>query len=143
MLDYNLQPKKKRSSMLLFFLLRAKIFIKGGNYMENAPQKTNHYYAVIFTSNLSNDTTDYSNVAEKMEDLAKQQPGFLGVESARGNSGLGITISYWESLEAIENWKKNTLHKEAKKRGREQWYENFHLRICLVEKEYKFQREIL
>ncbi|EEM97070.1 JEMB [Bacillus thuringiensis IBL 200] len=126
--------------MLLFFFLHAKILIKGGIYMENASQKANHYYAVIFTSNLSNDTTDYNTVAEKMEELAKQQPGFLGVESARGNSGLGITISYWESLDAIENWKKNALHKEAKKRGREQWYENFHLRICLVEKEFKFQR---
>ena len=50
-----------------------------------------------------------------MEELAKQQPGFLGVESARDHSGLGITISYWESLEAIENWKQNALHKEAKK----------------------------
>lgn len=78
-------------------------------------EKNKPYYAVIFTSNLSNDTTDYSTVAEKMEDLAKQQPGFLGVESARDNSGLGITISYWESLEAIENWKRNALHKEAKK----------------------------
>ncbi|HDR7634389.1 MULTISPECIES: antibiotic biosynthesis monooxygenase [Bacillus] len=111
--------------------------------MEKNPQKINPYYAVIFTSNLSNDTTDYNAVAEKMEDLAKQQPGFLSVESARGNPGLGITISYWESLEAIENWKKNALHKEAKKRGREQWYENFHLRICLVEKEYKFHRDTL
>ncbi|MHA4149407.1 antibiotic biosynthesis monooxygenase family protein [Bacillus cereus] len=108
--------------------------------MENASQKASHYYAVIFTSNLSNDTTDYNTVAEEMEELAKRQPGFLGVESARGNSGLGITISYWESLDAIENWKKNALHKEAKKRGREQWYENFHLRICLVEKEFKSQR---
>lgn len=83
--------------------------------MENTPQKTSPYYAVIFTSNLSNDTTDYITVAGKMEELAKQQPGFLGVESARDHSGLGITISYWESLEAIENWKRNTLHKEAKK----------------------------
>ncbi|EJR60050.1 hypothetical protein IIO_03409 [Bacillus cereus VD115] len=111
--------------------------------MKSDLEKNKPYYAVIFTSNLSNDTTDYSTVAETMVVLAKQQPGFLGVESARDNSGLGITISYWESLEAIENWKKNALHKEAKKRGREQWYENFHLRICLVEKEYKFQREVL
>lgn len=50
-----------------------------------------------------------------MEELAKQQPGFLDVESVRDHSGLGITISYWESLEAIENWKQNVLHKEAKK----------------------------
>lgn len=108
--------------------------------MKHAPQKTSQYYAVIFTSHLSTDTTDYSSVADKMEELAKQQPGFLGVESARDHSGLGITISYWESLEAIENWKQNALHKEAKKRGREQWYENFHLRICRVEKEFKFHR---
>lgn len=111
--------------------------------MASTLEKNKPYYAVIFTSNLSNDTTDYNTVAEEMEKLAKQQPGFLGVESARGNSGLGITISYWESLDAIENWKKNTLHKEAKKRGREQWYENLHLRICLVEKEFKFHRGTL
>lgn len=78
-------------------------------------EKNKSYYAVIFTSNLSNDTTDYSTVADKMEELAKQQPGFLGVESARDHSGLGITISYWKSLEAIDNWKRNALHKEAKK----------------------------
>ncbi|WHT86322.1 antibiotic biosynthesis monooxygenase family protein [Bacillus cereus] len=106
-------------------------------------EKNNSYYAVIFTSNLSNDTADYSTVADKMEELAKQQPGFLDVESVRDHAGLGITISYWESLEAIENWKQNVLHKEAKKRGREQWYENFHLRICLVEKEFKFHRGTL
>ncbi|WP_439019995.1 antibiotic biosynthesis monooxygenase family protein [Bacillus thuringiensis] len=111
--------------------------------MENTSQKKKRYYAVIFTSNLSTDTTDYSTIAEKMEELAKQQPGFLGVESARDHSGLGITISYWESLDAIENWKQNALHKEAKKRGREQWYENFHLRICLVEKEFKSHRGTL
>ncbi|TKH22717.1 antibiotic biosynthesis monooxygenase [Bacillus wiedmannii] len=111
--------------------------------MKSALEKNNHYYAVIFTSHLSNDTTDYSTVADKMEELAKQQPGFLGVESARNHSGLGITISYWESLAAIDNWKQNALHKEAKKRGREQWYENFHLRICLVGKEFKFHRGTL
>lgn len=111
--------------------------------MKHAPQKASHYYAVIFTSHLSTDTTDYSSVADKMEELAKQQPGFLGVESARDHAGLGITISYWESLEAIENWKRNALHKEAKKRGREQWYENFHLRICRVEKEFEFHRSTL
>ncbi|MBE5105259.1 antibiotic biosynthesis monooxygenase [Bacillus thuringiensis] len=109
--------------------------------MKSDLEKNKPYYAVIFTSNLSNNIANYTEVAEKMEELAKQQPGFLGVESSRDSSGLGITISYWESLDAIETWKKNALHKEAKKRGREQWYENFHLRICLVEKEYKFQRE--
>ena len=68
-----------------------------------------------------------------MEKLAKQQPGFLGVESARGNSGLGITISYGNHLMRLKIGRRTPYIKKRKK-GREQWYENFHLRICLVEK---------
>ena len=70
--------------------------------MKNTSQKTSHYYAVIFTSHLSNDTTDYSVASDKMEELAKQQPGFLGVESARDHSGLGITISYGNHLRQLK-----------------------------------------
>jgi heme-degrading monooxygenase HmoA len=47
-------------------------------------------------------------MAERMAELAAQQPGYLGMESAR--EGLGITVSYWESLEAIRNWKQNAEH---------------------------------
>ena len=78
-----------------------------------------------------------------MEELAKQQPGFLGVESARDHSGLGITISYWESLEAIENWKQNALHKEAKKGAVSNGMKTSTFCICLVEKEFKFHRGTL
>ena len=80
-----------------------------GEYFTKKP-----YYAVIFTSNLSTDTTDYSTIAEKWRN-SKAAAWILGVDSARDHSGLGITISYWESLEAIDNWKQNALHKEAKK----------------------------
>ncbi|CAG5080996.1 Antibiotic biosynthesis monooxygenase protein yqjZ [Thermobacillus xylanilyticus] len=50
----------------------------------------------------------YAEMAEEMVKLASAQPGFLGVESVR--DGLGITVSYWESLEAIQNWKQNERH---------------------------------
>ncbi|MDM5154269.1 antibiotic biosynthesis monooxygenase [Bacillus sp. DX1.1] len=111
--------------------------------MDKSNKKPPPYYAVIFTSQLSQDTTDYDDVAEKMEDLAKQQPGFISVESVRDTSGLGITISYWESLEAIKHWRENAAHTIARQRGREQWYEQFHMKICVVEKEYDFQRKSL
>lgn len=71
-----------------------------------------------------------------MVKLAAQQPGFIDVESVRNETGFGITISYWESLEAIKQWKEHAAHTIASKRGREQWYEQFHIRICLVEREY-------
>jgi heme-degrading monooxygenase HmoA len=94
------------------------------------------YYAVIFTSVKSNFDEGYAEMAKKMEDLAKQQPGFLGVESARNE--VGITVSYWKDAESIKNWKQNLDHIEAQQKGRSSWYEKYTVRIALVEREYEF-----
>ncbi len=94
------------------------------------------YYAVIFTSERTHIDNGYGEMAVRMEELAKQQPGFLGVESAR--DGLGITVSYWESLEAIRNWKQHTEHLEAQSKGRSEWYSGYKTRICKVERDYGF-----
>lgn len=77
-------------------------------------------------------------MAVEMEQLARQQPGFLDFESAR--DGLGVTISYWESLEAIANWKANMDHREAQKKGIKKWYSWYKVRICKVEREYEFTK---
>jgi heme-degrading monooxygenase HmoA len=94
------------------------------------------YYAVIFTSIQTENIEGYSEMAEQMENLAKQQPGFLGIESARNE--IGITVSYWQNLESIKNWKANMDHLIAQKKGREQWYSYYKVRICKVEREYGF-----
>ncbi|WP_162415351.1 antibiotic biosynthesis monooxygenase family protein [Cyclobacterium roseum] len=95
------------------------------------------YYAVIFTSIKNPDAgEDYAQMARKMEALVKIQPGYLGHESAREN--LGITVSYWESLEAIAAWKNETRHLLAQQLGKEKWYQNYKIRICKVEREYGF-----
>jgi heme-degrading monooxygenase HmoA len=90
------------------------------------------HYAVIFTSRRRSRDDGYAATAARMEELARQQPGFIGVESARGDDGLGITVSYWESLEAVAGWGRNAEHLLAQKYGREKWYESFTLRICAV-----------
>ena len=94
------------------------------------------YYAVIFTSLRTEGDNGYGSMAEEMDELAKQQLGYLGIESARNE--LGITISYWRSLEDIKNWKANTQHLIAQRTGREQWYEHYKVRICKVERDYEF-----
>ncbi|MFC0603620.1 antibiotic biosynthesis monooxygenase family protein [Winogradskyella pulchriflava] len=98
------------------------------------------YYAVIFTSTQTEAIEGYSEMAEKMENLAKQQKGFIGIDSARNE--VGITLSYWESLEAIKNWKANTDHLFAQQKGREQWYNWYNVRICKVEREYEFTKAL-
>ena len=97
------------------------------------------YFAVIFTSTLSKETEGYSEMADRMEKLAAEQPGYLGFESAR--SEVGISISYWESLEDIANWKEQLEHQEAQRLGKESWYDSYKIRICKVEREYNFKRE--
>ena len=91
------------------------------------------YYAVIFTSLRSAGDHGYGQMAERMVELAAQQPGFLGVESAR--EGLGITVSYWADLESIRQWKANVEHQVAQRLGREQWYSAFKTRIARVERD--------
>ncbi len=92
------------------------------------------YYAVIFTNHRTEVDEGYGAMADRMVELAADQPGFLGVESVR--DGLGITVSYWESLEAIKHWKQNAEHKEAQRLGHEKWYASFKLRIAKVERDY-------
>ena len=95
-------------------------------------------YAVIFASKLKPSAKGYDAMAEEMENLARTQPGFLGIESARSPNGDGITVCYWESLDAIAAWKANTHHQVAQKRGREEWYESYSLKVCRVEREDGF-----
>ncbi|WP_285961218.1 antibiotic biosynthesis monooxygenase family protein [Pseudomonas tohonis] len=99
------------------------------------------YYAVIFASRRSALDDGYGDTAGRMVELARQQPGFLGVESARGADGLGITVSYWESEAAILAWKRQGEHSLARARGRADWYDAFEVRIARVERAYGFSRE--
>ena len=96
------------------------------------------YYAVIFTRIISENLHGYNETLEKMEALAKLQKGYLGIDSARNE--IGITVSYWETLEDIVAWKNNVDHTEARNLGREKWYKTYQLRICKVEREYGFER---
>jgi heme-degrading monooxygenase HmoA len=92
------------------------------------------YFVVIFTSTRTEGDNGYGEMSEKMVELAEQQPGFLGVESAR--EGVGITVSYWADLDSIKNWKANSEHIDAQKTGRKSWYNAFKVRIAKVERDY-------
>ena len=93
------------------------------------------YFAVIFTSQRTAADRGYEHMAQRMVELAAQQPGFLGVESVRDAAGLGITVSYWRSREDICAWREHAEHQAAQAAGREVWYADYRLRICEVMRE--------
>lgn len=97
------------------------------------------YYAVIFTSTKTSVNDGYTEMATKMLNLAKIQPDFLGFESAREE--IGISISYWKDLESIKSWKENLEHMAAQKKGKENWYKSYKIRITKVERDYEYLKK--
>jgi len=94
------------------------------------------YFVVIFTSTRTQGDHGYNAMAKKMVELAQQQAGFLGIETARED--VGITVSYWADLASIKSWKMNSEHLDAQSFGRGSWYDSFKVRIARVEHEYGF-----
>ncbi len=94
------------------------------------------YYAVIFTSLRTDIDDGYAEMSGRMVELAAEQDGFLGVESAR--DGLGITVSYWRDLDSIRKWREHAEHRVAQQYGFEKWYRSFATRVCRVERDSYF-----
>ena len=94
------------------------------------------YYAASFTSRRTDGDDGYGAASDAMVALAAQQPGFLGIESARGPDGLGITVSYWDSEEAIAGWRRNAEHAATREHGRMRWYSHYEVRVARVERAY-------
>ncbi|MFY9724793.1 MAG: antibiotic biosynthesis monooxygenase [Bryobacteraceae bacterium] len=94
------------------------------------------YYAVIFTSVRTEGDRGYGETAARMEELAREVPGYLGIESARGADSFGITVSYWASESAIAEWKRQMEHRAAQTRGKREWYTHYEIRVAKVERAY-------
>ena len=101
-----------------------------------APSKAGwpaRYFSVIFTAQRTlSDEDMYSLTSERMVELAQQQPGFLGLESVRGEDGIGITVSYWRDRAAIRAWRIDVEHLAAQQMGRQEFYSWYHIRVAEV-----------
>jgi heme-degrading monooxygenase HmoA len=92
------------------------------------------YVAVIFTSIRTEGDNGYAVMSARMEQLAAEQPGYLGIENAR--DGLGITVSYWADEASAQAWKQVAAHLVAQQRGRDAWYADYRVRVAVVHRDY-------
>ncbi|MBK5284689.1 MAG: antibiotic biosynthesis monooxygenase [Bacteroidia bacterium] len=97
------------------------------------------YYAVIFTSLRTEGENGYKEMSDRMNELAARQPGFLGQETVR--EVLGVSVSYWRTLEDVRNWKRVAEHVEAQQKGKDVWYTAYRVRVCLVERDYGWEKK--
>lgn len=101
------------------------------NHLDN--QWPDRYFAAIFTTQRSQSGDDvYEIMVSRMVALAQQQRGFLGLESVRGDDGIGITVSYWTDHEAIQNWGQQAEHVSVQAMGRQEFYRWYRIRIAEV-----------
>lgn len=99
------------------------------------------YVAVIFSSlRTADDDQGYDVMAERMDHLAAQQPGYVGIESARDSAGFGLTVSYWASEAQAREWKQVVEHLGAQQAGRDRWYQRYIVRVATVQRQYDWPR---
>jgi heme-degrading monooxygenase HmoA len=97
--------------------------------------------AVIFTSKRNDaDAQGYADAADDMRRAAERFPGYVGIWSARGEDGVGITVSYWASDEAARAWKADAAHAAIREQGRAKWYDWYDMAIAEVTRSYGWQR---
>lgn len=94
-------------------------------------------YAVIFLSQRTEvDEDGYAAAAAAMEALAARQPGYRGVDSARGADGFGITVSWWADVESARAWRAHPDHEAIRAKGRARWYERYEVAAGVIERSY-------
>ncbi|WAZ19031.1 antibiotic biosynthesis monooxygenase [Streptomyces cinnabarinus] len=98
------------------------------------------YYAAVFTAVRTPAQSGYSETNERMEELVKDIPGYLGMDSAQTPGGLGISVAYFRDADALTQWRTNTEHRAAQERGRAEWYESYTLHVARVERSHGFTR---
>lgn len=94
------------------------------------------YTSVVFTSLRTDGDHGYARMADRMDELAREQPGYLGIEAARDADGFGITVSYWADDAAAAAWKQVAEHLVAQERGQQTWYADYRVRVATVTRAY-------
>ena len=98
------------------------------------------YHATIFTTRMTSDLDGYDEMADHMAELVSARKGFLGMQSARGDDGLGITVCYWQTEEDITAWRTDLEHQKAQDGGRDRWYAQYTVEVARVDRTIEFRR---
>ncbi len=93
-------------------------------------------YAVIFRAKINYIDSSYSEMAEKMRNLAMDVYGcseFTSVTEGKEE----ISISYWKNQEQIQAWKQDAAHRLAQEFGQSKWYKYYKVQVAKIVREYE------
>ena len=94
-------------------------------------------FVVIFRAKINEPDEQYESTAAELRELARAEYHCAGFHAVAEN-GVEIALSYWHSLEDIENWKNDPAHKSAQEKGRRKYYQSYEVQVARIERQYAF-----
>jgi heme-degrading monooxygenase HmoA len=85
------------------------------------------------------DRAAYEAHNRRMEELVREMPGFISVQSYSAKDGDHVTIVRFESEAALDAWRFHPEHVEAQQKGRESYYASYWVQVCKTIREYDYQ----
>jgi len=81
---------------------------------------------------------DYLDTAQGLKARLEAAPGFISIERFESlvESGKILSLSFFESEEAVAAWRNTLEHRKAQVQGRRVYFENYRLRIASVQRDY-------
>ena len=76
------------------------------------------------------DRAEYEARNWRLDDLVRQIPGFISVQSYTSKEGERVTMVRFESEAALEAWRHHPEHVEAQRKGRETYYDSYWVQVC-------------
>ncbi len=98
-------------------------------------------YLIIFEVYPHDDQKDrYFELAGQLRETLHQQPGFINVERFQSlvDEGKILSLSCWETDEAIANWRHHADHMVVQAEGKRSVFKSYRLRVAEVIRDYDF-----
>lgn len=93
----------------------------------------------IFRSRLRPEAQEeYERWAQRMDELAAQMPGFVGIKTFAADDGERVSIVEFASNADALGWQRHPEHREAQRLGRERFYSEFEVIVCTPLRRYAF-----
>jgi heme-degrading monooxygenase HmoA len=81
---------------------------------------------------------EYLDLAAKLKHELSKIEGFISIERFQSLTEPEkiLSLSFWESEESIDQWRNLEMHRAAQKKGRNEVFSDYRLRVAVVARDY-------
>ncbi|NVN99908.1 MAG: antibiotic biosynthesis monooxygenase [Geobacteraceae bacterium] len=81
---------------------------------------------------------EYLAIAANLREFLQNRPGFISIERFRSlnDEGKVLSLSFWENEEVVQAWRNLLEHRLAQKKGKDELFEKYRIRVAQVVRDY-------